>query len=53
MKVEVDLPEETLRDLSLKSRERGLSVSDYAAELLYQLVFQNGSGDEELHRKPA
>jgi predicted transcriptional regulator len=34
VKIELDLPQQLVDDLSDRSRQRGLSVNDYAAELL-------------------
>jgi hypothetical protein len=46
MKIEVDLPEDVVRDLYRKSGERGLSLDAYAAELVCQLLAQAELGED-------
>jgi predicted transcriptional regulator len=45
MKIELDLPEELVKDLYQKSGERGLSLDAYAAELIYQVLAQDELGE--------
>ena len=46
MKIEVDLPDELIEGLREKSRERGLSLDAYAAELFYQIVAHDELGEQ-------
>lgn len=46
MKIELDLPDEMLKGLREKSVARGLSLDEYATELMYQLLAGQELGEE-------
>jgi len=46
MKIEVDLPDEVVEGLRARSRERGVSLNAYAAELLFQLFAHEELGEQ-------
>jgi predicted transcriptional regulator len=46
MKIELELPDELVKDLYSKSSERGVSLAAYATELVYQLLAHDKLGEE-------
>ena len=45
MKIELDWPEDLVKDLYQKSEKRGLTLNAYAPELVYQLLAQDELGE--------
>jgi len=46
MKIEVDLPDELIAGLRDRSKERGLSLDAYTAELVHQILAHEALGDQ-------